>query len=83
MVYYLIFYKSLQYKYITKLLYRVYLCFKDADVNIQDNDNNTPLHLAAYTGHDLMISILIDAQASIYMYCWRSTYFSACIFLNF
>ena len=45
-----------------------FLYFKGAIVNSQDKDKNTPLHLAALSGNDLMISLLVQYDASINMF---------------
>ena len=44
-----------------------YLFLTGAHINIQDSESNTPLHLAALSGNELMISILLEYRASIDM----------------
>jgi ankyrin repeat protein len=39
----------------------------DSILNAQDNDKQTPLHLAAMVGNELMVSILLECGASIFM----------------
>lgn len=41
------------------------LLAQGADVNIYDDEGVTPLHLAAYTGHPLMVQMLLDYRASV------------------
>ena len=41
------------------------LLAQGADVNIYDDEGVTPLHLAAYTGHPLMVQMLLDYSASV------------------
>lgn len=39
--------------------------FNEGDVNVQDNDGNTPLHLACYKGYSEIVKILVLEQADL------------------
>ncbi len=42
-----------------------------AQIDVEDNDSNTPLHLAALNGQSSMMSFLIECGANIYKYVGR------------
>lgn len=48
-------------------MFFILLILKGAVINVQDSNNNTPLHSAAINGSTAMIKFLVESGANIYM----------------